>query len=75
MSPVIARFQFKQDRAHEFCFGKSLFAEQEFDDVQDVIAFCEEFGDALVDVIANVNGRIICLSEQPEEDDDSNESD
>lgn len=66
--PVIARFQFKPDRAREFVQGDhGEFVEMQFDEVNEVIAYCEAWGDALVDVTANVNGRIINLSSQPEE--------
>jgi len=64
--PVIARFQFFPDRVEEFSFGGE-FVEMQFDDVDEVIEFCQEFEDALVDVTANVNGRIISLAAQPEE--------
>lgn len=65
---VIARFQFLPDRAREFVQGDvGEFVEMQFDDVDEVIEYCEAWGDALVDVTANVNGRIITLSEQPKE--------
>ena len=61
---VVARFQFKPDRVEEFSFGGE-FVEMQFDEVEEVIEFCQEFDDALVDVIANINGRIVSLTEQP----------
>jgi hypothetical protein len=64
--PVIARFQFLPDRVEEFSFGGE-FVEMQFDNVEEIIEFCQEFEDALVDVTANVNGRIISLAAQPEE--------
>jgi hypothetical protein len=64
--PVVARFQFKPDRVEEFSFGGE-FVEMQFDNVDEIIEFCQEFEDALVDVTANVNGRIISLAAQPEE--------
>lgn len=64
--PVIARFQFFPDRVEEFSFGGE-FVEMQFDHVDEVIEFCQEFEDALVDVTANVNGRIVSLAAQPEE--------
>lgn len=64
--PVIARFQFSPDRVEEFSFGGE-FVEMQFDHVDEVIEFCQEFEDALVDVTANVNGRIVSLAAQPEE--------
>ena len=64
--PVIARFQFRPERVEEFSFGGE-FVEMQFDEVDEVIEFCEEFDDALLDVTANVNGRIISLSSESEE--------
>jgi hypothetical protein len=65
MQQIIARFQFHQDRAPEFCWPGTNFAEMRFDDVDEIIELCQEFEDALVDVIALVNGRIISLATQP----------
>ena len=64
--PVIARFQFKPDRSEEFAL-KGEFVEMQFDTTKEVIELCEEFKDAIVDVTANVNGRIISLATQPRE--------
>lgn len=64
--PIIARFQFKPNRAEEFAI-KSEFTELQFDTVEEVMELCEEFRAALVDVTANINGRIINLSSQPKE--------
>lgn len=62
--PVIARFQFKPDRVSEFSNGNE-FVELQFDTPQEVTELIEEFGDAIVDVTANINGRVVVLSEQP----------
>ena len=59
--PVIARFQFRPDRAKEFCWGDSEFVEQQFESPEEVIEFTKEFESALAGVTANVNGRIIPL--------------
>lgn len=67
-NPVIARFKFKPDRAAEFCEGDAIIAEQLLEDVDDVIAFCEEFGDALDDVHCLVDGKVINLSDVPSEE-------
>lgn len=64
--PVIARFQFKPDRSEEFAY-KGEFVEMQFDTTEDVIKLCQEFEDAIVDVTANVNGRVISLASQPQE--------
>lgn len=66
MPQVIARFQFKPDRAEEFCWPGTQFAEMRFDEPEEVIEFCEEFQDAIVDVTAIVNNRVISLSAQPQ---------
>lgn len=62
MPPVIARFEFKKDRAEEFCWPGTTFAEMRFDEPEEIIEFCEEFGDALVDVVAIVNNRVIPIT-------------
>ena len=59
--PVIARFQFRPDRAKEFCWGESEFVEQQFENPDEIIAFCKEFESALAGVTANVNGQIVSL--------------
>lgn len=66
MPPIIARFQFSPGRAAEFCWPGTNFAEMRFDTVEEVIEICEEFQDAIVDVTAIVNNRVISLSAQPQ---------
>lgn len=63
---VYARFQFKPDRAAEFSDQGREFVEMRYTDVDEIIADCNEFGDAIVDCTAFVNGKVITLSEQPE---------
>jgi hypothetical protein len=60
--PIVARFQFKPERAAEFSYS-SEFVEMQLDEIEEVIAYCEEFQDALVDCTACVNGRIISLAD------------
>ncbi len=67
MPDVIARFEFQADRAAEFSPEGTVFVEQRYNDVDELIADCNEFNDAIVDVTAIVNGRIISLSSQPAE--------
>lgn len=64
--PIIARFQFKPNRSEEFAL-EGEFVEMQFDTTEEVVELCEEFKDAIVDVTANVNGRIISLAAQPKE--------
>jgi|GEM_PF-2054705 len=63
MTDVIARFEFKADRAAEFCENDRTFSEVRYPEVEDLIADCEEFGDALIDCTAYVNGKVIVLSD------------
>ena len=55
---IVARFQFLPDRVEEFSFGGE-FVEMQLDSIDELMEFCHEFDDALVDVVANVDGRII----------------
>jgi hypothetical protein len=64
MAEIIARFRFKPNRAPEFVTVGEV-AEMRFHEVEEVIELCKEFSDAIVDVVANVNGRIISLADQP----------
>lgn len=66
MPSIIARFQFQPGRASEFCWPGTNFAEMRFDTVEEVIEICEEFQDAIVDVTAIVNNRVVSLSAQPQ---------
>ncbi|WGL30694.1 hypothetical protein SCRES3_gp37 [Synechococcus phage S-CRES3] len=59
---IVARFQFHPDRVEEFSYGGE-FVEMQLDELDELIEFCQEFDDALVDVIANVNGVIISAKE------------
>lgn len=62
---VVARFEYKPERADEFCWSGTTFAEHRFDSVEEVIASCEEWRDSLVDVTVFVNGQVIMLSQMP----------
>lgn len=64
---VIARFQFMPERAEDFVLHGAEFLELQFEDVSEVIEYCESFGDAILDCTAFVNGQVVSLSEQPEE--------
>ena len=67
MPDVIARFEFLPERAHEFSPEGSLFVEQRYETVEELIADCEDFEGAIADVTAIVNGRVVSLSAQPAE--------
>lgn len=60
---VIARFIFQPHRAHEFTDDGTHVKEFFFDDIEEVIEYCEEFKDALVDCIVNYNGQTITASQ------------
>ena len=66
---VTARFEFLPERAAEFIEqdedGIQTITQLDFDDPEELIAYCEEFRDALVDVNAIINGQDINLSEFP----------
>jgi hypothetical protein len=66
--PVIARFQFDPADAAHFLEGGREVIEMQFDTVDEIIEYCREFEDAIVDCTANINGRIISLADQPEEE-------
>lgn len=67
MPDVIARFEFHADRAVEFSPEGTVFVEQRYNDVDELIADCNQFNEAIVDVTAIVNGQVISLSAQPAE--------
>lgn len=66
---VVARYQFRPDRAAEFVEGGRTFLEMRYLDAEEIIKDCKAFGDAILDCTAYVNGRIISLSEQPKDSD------
>lgn len=67
MPDVIARFEFLPERASEFSPEGLLFVEQRYETVEELMADCEDFKEAIVDVTAIVNGRVVSLSAQPTE--------
>lgn len=62
-TPIIARFTFHADRAEDFTFDGRQVIEMELDTIDEVQEYCEQFQDALLDVQAIVNGRVVCLSD------------
>ena len=60
-----ARFQFTSDRAHEFLDEGRLVDQQEFDNTDDIVAFADQFRDALedVNVYCKATGEVVNLSD------------
>lgn len=65
---VVARFTFAADRADEFSADGNVVVEQLLDSIDEVILFCDEFGDAIEDVSCIVNGKVVSLSDVPSEE-------
>lgn len=59
---VLARFEFKPDAADQFCWraGQTV-VEMTFDSALDVIQFCREVEDALIDCTVFTGSDMICL--------------
>lgn len=70
-SAIVARFQFKSDRAHEFLEAvdydgtthQPVVTELQVDDIEEVMDYVRQFDDALVDCNAIVNGKVVNLSD------------
>lgn len=60
---VIARFEFKPEAADQFawCAGQTI-VEMAFDSCLDVVKFCQEIEDALVDCTVYTGSTIISLA-------------
>lgn len=65
--PVVARFQFDPESAPDFIDGGREFIEMQFETVDEVIEYCKDFENAIVDCTAFINGRVVSLADQPEE--------
>tara|TARA_B100000035_G_scaffold315377_1_gene335615 strand:+ start:585 stop:806 length:222 start_codon:yes stop_codon:yes gene_type:complete len=61
--PIVARFTFRPERAQEFLEDDQTVTQMEFDSIDEVISCTEDFRDALLDVVAIVNGQVVTLSE------------
>ena len=66
--PIVARFTFTADRAGEFLDDGRLVTQIDCDSIEEVMTYLDQFGDAIVDCSAIVNGQVINLSDHPEED-------
>ena len=64
---VIARIEFRPEHAHAFVEkrpdgSQPLFVEMRFDSPEELVDILKQFEFAIKDCLADVNGRIICLS-------------
>lgn len=60
---VIARFQFKPNAADQFCWSATQeIVEMTFEEASEVVAFCKEVEDALVDCTVLVGDQLLVLS-------------
>lgn len=64
---IVARFEFDQDEAPLFLEDGKTFIEMQFDSVDEVIEYCTEFENAIIDCTALINGRVVSLADQPTE--------
>ena len=70
-TPIIARFQFNPDLAHEFLDVIDYDGDQyqptvteiQVDDIEEVMDYVRQFENALIDCNAIVNGKVINLSD------------
>jgi len=67
--PIVARFTFTPDRASEFLDEGRLVTQIDCDSIDEVMAYVTQFGDAIVDANAIINGRVVNLSDYSEGDD------
>ena len=75
--PVVARFTFLPDRAEEFLADKDengdlvyngrLVTQIDCDNIEEVMEYVTQFGDAIVDANAIINGQVVNLSDYKEE--------
>ena len=66
--PIVARFTFTTDRAGEFLDDGRLVTQIDCETIDEVMEYLTQFGDAIVDCSAIVNGQVINLSDHPMED-------
>ena len=65
--PIVARFSFKPDRAHEFLEDGQQVTQLEFESVDAVYEAAVQFADALLDANAIIDGNVVNLSDYKEE--------
>ena len=67
--PIVARFTFTPERAGEFLDDPlRLVTQIDCESVDEVMEYLHQFGDAIADCSAIVNGQVVNLSEQPEKE-------
>lgn len=66
--PVVARFTFLPERAAEFLDEGRLVTQIDCDDIEEVMGYLIQFGDAIIDASAIVNGQVVNLSDHLKED-------
>ena len=66
--PIVARFSFTVDRASEFLDDGQLVTQIDCESIDEVMEYLHQFGDAVTDCSAIVNGQVINLSDHPLED-------
>jgi len=66
--PIIARFTFTIDRAGEFLDDGRLVTQIDCETIEEVMEYLTQFGDAIVDCNAIVNGQVVNLTDSPLED-------
>ena len=64
--PIVARYVFHADRAHEFTEDGRTVVEMGADSIQEVMHYSEEFADALEDVVVLLEGQVVVLSDYKE---------
>ena len=75
LEPIVARFTFAPSRAEEFLADKDengdlvyngrLVTQIDCDSIEEVMEYVTQFGDAITDANAIINGRVINLSDFP----------
>ena len=66
--PIVARFTFTPERAGEFLDDPlRLVTQIDCESIDEVMEYLYQFGDAIVDCNAIVDGQVINLTDHPEE--------
>ena len=67
LDPIVARFTFLPERAAEFLEEGRLVTQIDCDSVGEVMEYVTQFQDALVDASAIINGQVVNLADNIEE--------